>query len=266
MNRSEGNPGQGSRAGEDARNQLIQREMRFVLQQDVRRFTKQLLAHLLDEGCNLHPDLARIMFYEHFGRRLTSNISADTRTRFFEKPADSDTNCNHSHFHASVKYFFSHLADAETQITATVLDVIEALTLEWLRIAKKCLSNKSPGAPYLQDLIEQIGRVNPDGHLAQPGLDTIHRRLKIAIVTSLMRHVRNPELLREEYGSVPQILRGIDQDPALWPTLMATFEKQVPYAQHVSTQSFWRTLNNMDTELPDPDIPTKVKGYPQIKP
>ena len=79
MNRSEGNPGQGSRAGEDARNQLIQREMRFVLQQDVRRFTKQLLAHLLDEGCNLHQDLARIMFYEHFERRLASSLSEDTR-------------------------------------------------------------------------------------------------------------------------------------------------------------------------------------------
>ena len=250
MNRSEGNPGQGSRAGEAARNQLIQREMRFVLQQDVRRFTKQLLAHLLDEGCNLHQDLARIMFYKHFRCRLTSSISADTRTRFFETPPDSDTHCTHPRFHAAVKYFFAHLTDAEAQITVTVLDVIEALKLEWQRIAKKCLSNESSGNPYLQDLIEQIARVNPDGHLAQHGLDTIPRRLKIAVVTSLMRHVRNPDLLREKYGSVPQILQGIGRDPALLPALLAAFKEQVPYAQHVIAQSFWRTLNNMDTELP----------------
>ena len=135
-------------------------------------------------------------------------------------------------------------------MTATVLDAIESLKLDWQRIAKKCLLKENLGGSYLQNLIEQIACVNSDGNLAQHALDTIRRRLKIAVVTSLMRHVRNPELLREEYGSVPQILQGIDRDPALWPALMATFKKQVPYAQHVSTQSFWRTLNNMDTELP----------------
>jgi hypothetical protein len=31
---------------------------------------------------------------------------------------------------------------------------------------------------------------------------------------------------------------------------MATLKEQVPYAQHVISQSFWRTLNNLDTELP----------------
>jgi len=69
-----------------------------------------------------------------------------------------------------------------------------------------------------------------------------------------------------KYGSVPKILRGISRDPALMPALMATLKEQVPYAQHVISQSFWRTLNNMDTELPDPDIPTKVKGHLQIEP
>lgn len=259
MNRSKGNPGQSSRAGEAARNQLIQREMRFVLQQDVRRFTKQLLAHLLDEGCNHHPDLARIMFYERFEDQLASSLSEDTRPRFCEKTSDSDTDWRHPRFHKSVKYFLTHLSDAETQITATVLDVIEALTLEWQRIAKHCLSNKSLGGPYLPDLIEQIARVNPDGHLAQHGVDTIRRRLKIAVVTSLMRHVRNPELLREKYGSVAQILQGIGRDPDLWTALMATYKVQVPYAQHVSTQSFWRTLNNLDTELPSADPPEAEK-------
>ena len=153
MNRSKKNPGQGRLAGENARNQLIQREMRFVLQQDVRRFTQQLLAHLLDEGCNLHQDLARIMFYERFEQRLASGLSEDTRPRFHEKTPDSDTDWSHPRFYKSVKYFRNHLSDAETQITATVLDVIEALKLEWLRIAKKCLSNNSPGDPYLPVLI-----------------------------------------------------------------------------------------------------------------
>jgi hypothetical protein len=199
------------------------------------------------------------MFYERFEDRLASSLSEDTRPRFCEKTSDSDTGWSHPRYHAAVKYFFTHLTDAEAQITVTVLDVIEALKLEWQRIAKKCLSNKSSGDLYLQDLIEQIARVNPDGHLAQHGLDTIHRRLKIAVVTSLMRHVRNPDLLREKYGSVPQILQGINRNSVLLPALMATFKAQVPYAQHVIAQSFWRTLNNLDTELPSTDPPVAEK-------
>lgn len=253
MKRSLKNPGQGGRVGEETRKQLIRREMRFVLQQDVRRFTEQLLARLLDEGCNLHPDLARKMFYERFEHLLASSRPADIRTRFFEDTPDSAPDDTHPRYHAAVKYFLTQLPDAETQITATVLDVIETLKLDWQRIEKKCLSNANPGSVNLQNLIEQISRVNPDGKLAQHGLDKIRRRLKIAVVASLMRHVRKPDLLRGKYGSVPKILRGISRDPALMPALMATLKEQVPYAQHVISQSFWRTLNNMDTELPDMD-------------
>ena len=266
MKRSLENPGQDSRVAEATRKQLIKREMRFVLQRDVHQFTKLLLARLLDEGCNLHQDVARMMFYERFERRLSAGRPEDTRYRFCEKTPDSDTNCNHLRYHAAVKYSLAHLSDAETQITATVLDVIETLKLDWQRIAQTCLSDENLASPYLQDLIEQITHVNSGGKLAQHGLDQIRRRLKIAVVTSLMRHARKPDLLRKKYGSVPLILQGISRDPALLSAVMAALKEQVPYARHVIAQSFWRTMNNMDTELPDRDIPTKVKGHPQIEP
>jgi hypothetical protein len=191
---------------------------------------------------------------------------ADTRPRFFEDTPNSAPDCTHPRYHAAVKYFLTHLSDAETRIIATVLDVIETLKLDWQQIAQTCLSDENQESPYLQDLIEQISRVNPEGKLARHGLERIRRRLKIAVVASLMRHVRKPDLLRGTYGSVPKILQGISRDPALMPALMATLKEQVPYAQHVISQSFWRTLNNLDTELPDPDIPAKAKEYPQIKP
>jgi hypothetical protein len=156
----------------------------------------------------------------------------------------------HRRYHAAVKYFLAQLSDAETQITAAVLNVIEALKLDWQQTAKKCLSNANPEDPYLQDLVRKISRANSDGNLAQHGLDKIRCRLRIAVITSLMRHVRRPDLLREKFGSVPQILRGLNQNPTLFSALMAKFKKQIPYAEHVAAQSFWRTLNNMDTELP----------------
>lgn len=239
-----------NRAGEAARKQLIRREMRFVLHQDVHRFTQQLLARLLDEGCNLNPALARVKFYEGFVRRLAIGLPADTRSRFCEKTPDAVVDDTHRRYHAAVKYCLAHLSDAETQITATVLDVIETLKLDWQQTAKKWLSNPNPGDPCLQNLVEEISRANFGGNLGQHGLDKIHRRLRIAVITSLMRHVRRPDLLREKFGSIPQLLYGLNQDPALFPALMAIFKEQIPYAEHVIAQSFWRTLNNMDTDLP----------------
>ena len=258
MQRFPKNQGSKNRAAEAARKQLIRREMRFVLHQDGRRFTQQLLARLLDEGCNLNPALARIKFYEGFVRRLAADLPADTRSRFCEKTPDVVVDDTHRRYHAAVKYFLAHLSDAETQITATILNVIEALKLDWQQTAKKCLSNANPEDPYLQNLVEEISRANSDGNLTQHGLDKIRRRLRIAVVTSLIRHVRRPDLLREKFGSVPQILRGLSQNPTLFPALMATFKKQIPYAEHVIAQSFWRTLNNMDTEIPDPDSGSKI--------
>ena len=82
MQRFVRNIGPGCRTAEAVRKQLIRREMRFVLQQDVRRFTRQLLARLLDEGCNLNPALARLRFYEGFVRRLAADLPADGRSRF----------------------------------------------------------------------------------------------------------------------------------------------------------------------------------------
>jgi hypothetical protein len=265
MQRFPKNQGSKNRAAEAARKQLIRREMRFVLHQDVRRFTQQLLARLLDEGCNLNPALARMMFYEGFVRRLAIDPPADTRSRFCEKTPDAVVDDTHRRFHAAVKYFLAHLSDAETQITATVLDVIETLKLDWQQTAKKYLSNTNPGDPYLQNLVEEISRANSYGNLAQHGLDKIHRRLRIAVITSLMRHVRRPDLLREKFGNVPRILRGFSQNPTFFPALMATFKKQIPYAEHVIAQSFWRTLNNMDTEIFDPDSGSKLQGSSRIE-
>ncbi len=247
------NQGRGSRASEAVRKQLISREMRFVLHQDVRRFTQQLLARLFDEGCNLNPALARMRFYKDFVRRLSADLPADVRSRFYEKTPDAIVDASHRRYHAAVRYFLAHLSDAETQITATVLNVIEALKMDWQQTAKKCLSSANPEDSYLHDLVEEISRANVEGNLAQHGLDRIRCRTRIAVITSLMRHVRKPDLLREKFGSVPQILRGVSLNPTLFSVLMAKFKKQIPYAEHIIAQSFWRTLNNMDTETPNPD-------------
>ena len=242
--------GRNRRAGESARRQMIKRDMRFVLQQDERRFTRQLLARLLDEGCNLNPDVARIMFYEHFEVRLMSDMPPGLRVRLTETISQAASDFSQPRFHKTVKFFVSHLTDADEKISAAVLDVIGSLKLEWQQTAEKCLFGEKPMGSQLMSLIDQFKRCHPEGNLANHGMVVINRRLRIAITASLLRHVRKPDLLREKYGCVTRIIQGLNQDPKRFQELMSFFKEHVPYARLVITQSFWRTLNTMDSELP----------------
>lgn len=251
MRRSSRKPVTGACKSEAARRMLIRREMRFVLQQDDGRFAKQLLARLLDEGCNLHPYLARKMFYAKFEHWLGNILPAERQTRFYEKVSGANPDLNHSRFHLAVKYSIKHLSEVETRLTAAVLDIIATLKEEWRQMAEKCLPLANAENTDLHNLIARIHQLNSNGYLARHGFDTICRRLRIALVTSLMRHARQPDLLREEYGSVPQLLKAINREPELFGNLIGTFKKQIPYAQHIIAQTFWRTLNNMDAEIPD---------------
>ena len=236
------------RDGSAARKQLIMRSMRFVLQRDVRWFRAQLLSRLLEEGCNLNSYLAQNMFYEYFERRVASHLPQEHRDIYFEKQL-RETGFSHHRFHKAVKYFAHHLADAETKITAAVLDVLDALKQEWQHTAEKCLTDVKPDTAHLQDLISRISHCNPDGLLASHGLDTIRRRLKIAIITSLLRHDRRPDSLKEKYGGIRGIIRDLDRNPDLFTEIIAVIEKRIPYNRQIVTRSFWRTLNNMDFEI-----------------
>jgi hypothetical protein len=222
--------------------------MRFVLQRDVRRFQTQLLARLLEDGCNLNPNLARKMFYEHFECLLASELPQKNRIGRFERLTPKAPDLSHDQFHKTVRYFIHHLPDAEKKITAAVLDVIDVLKQEWQQTAEDCLPGAGPWTDNLQNLIYQISQENPNGHLARHGIDTIGRRLKIAMLTSLLRHVREPDYLRAKYGTISQILRNLGRDPELFSDIMSSIERQVPYTRPVITRTFWRALTNMDAE------------------
>ena len=250
MRKSSGKRDQISPAGSATRKELIRREMRFVLQKNIRRFTKQLQARLLDEGCNMHPILARVIFYEHFERRIASDLPEESRSRFAEDQSQTTSEFSHPRHEKAVKYAVGHLQEAEAKITAAVLDVIEMLKFQWRQTASRCTMGPTLENNELDNLITRLSKLNPEGYLDRHGRRTIHRRLRIAIVTSLLRHVRQPDLVREQFGRLSQILRKMGQNPTLFPELMTMFQEQVPYAWLVISQTFWRTLTNMDYESP----------------
>ncbi len=250
MTESSGKRNQIKPAGQATRKELIRREMRFVLQQDIRRFTKQLQARLLDEGCNLHPILARSLFYEHFERRIALDLPEELRSRFGENQLKTISEFTHPRHEKAVKYAVGHLQDPEAKIAAAILDIIELLKFNWRQTASLCTIGSISGNDELDNLITQLSKLNPEGYLVRHGRRTVHRRLKIAIVTSLLRHVRQPDLVREKFGRLSQILREMAHNPTLFPELITMFKELVPYAWLVIAQTFWRTLTNMDYESP----------------
>ena len=169
---------------------------------------------------------------------------------FGENQSPTTSEFTHTRYQKAVKYALSHLSDAEAKITAAILDVLEVLKLKWRQTASQCIVDSTQGHHALENLITQISDLNPAGYLARHGRSTIDRRLRIAIVTSLLRHVRQPELLRKKFGRPSQILRKMGRNPALFSELMTIFQAQAPYARIVIPQTFWRTLTNMDYESP----------------
>jgi hypothetical protein len=237
-------------AGHSARKELIKREMRFVLHQDVRRFTRQLQARLLDEGCNLHPVLARVSFYEQFERRMAAELPVEHQSRFTRDQSQISAEFNHPRHIKAVQYAMSHLRDAEAKVAAAVLDVIDLLKSKWQQTAHRCTTGSFLENRDLENLITRLSELNPEGYLVRHGSRTIRRRLRIAMVTSLLRHMRHPEFARQKYGRLSQLIRKMSQNPALFPELMIMFQEQVPYSWLVIPQTFWRTLTSMDYESP----------------
>jgi hypothetical protein len=86
------------------------------------------------------------------------------------------------------------------------------------------------------------------GGLAGLPFDVVIRRLRLALTVSLLRHVKDPEGFRSEFGLIPQVLKAIPGDPVVFSRVMSFLLGQVPYFSHVASQVFWRTLNNLDAE------------------
>lgn len=129
-----------------------------------------------------------------------------------------------------------------------VMDAVTAALETW-RLDEAALTNKPETFEMVvRKMVARISAGNPAGRLAGLPFNVVIRRLRMALTASLLRHVRDLKGFQFEFGSIPQALKAIQEDPTVFCQLMSFLRGQVPYFGHVASQVFWRTLSNLDAE------------------
>jgi hypothetical protein len=239
-------PGPGSTNG--AREALLREETLFLLQGHGACFSRQLRARLLEEGCNLPLAVARPLFYRHIVLRLSAALEASGQAAYTRRFPENGDRLIHPQFHRIIRFLHARLPNAEECMARAVLDAAAAVLAFW-RLDETMFTQKPEiFETFARQMAARIVDGSHAGGLAGLPFDVVIRRLRLALTVSLLRHVKDPEGFRSEFGLIPQVLKAIPGDPVVFSRVMSFLLGQVPYFSHVASQVFWRTLNNLDAE------------------
>jgi hypothetical protein len=232
----------------DPRQSLILEETRFLLQGNDSRFSRQLQARLLEEGCNLPSALARPLFCRHLVSSLKAELVGSAQASFDRRFPESHERLIHPHFHDAIRFFHSRLPDANTKMTKASIDAVAAVMATWYLDEAALTESPACFEVTVRQAVDRIIDSSSTGpRLAQLSLDVVVHRLRLALTASLLRHVRSPEGFRTTFGSIPRVFKEMQENPAVFCRVMSFLQDQLPYFGHLSTQVFWRTLNHLDT-------------------
>jgi|GEM_PF-7102566 len=214
----------------DERRQLIHDEMQFLLEKNPTRFTRQLRARLLEEGCNLPIVLARPIFYQHM-----------------QTPLDADIR-DHPSFYGAVYRFWRRVATPEPELIQAEFAAIDAICAAW-RIDKSILTRQmTVFDDFLRRAIARMRHADPDGRIGRLPAQTIAKRVMMALITALLTHTRRPDAFNDAYGNLPKALNRIHHDPAQFCRAMNLLWDQTAYSPHMAAQSFWRVIDNLNIQ------------------
>ena len=249
---------------------LIRDEMMFLLERNKRRFAKQLLAHLLDEGCNLPIIIAKPRFYELMIAGLLAKATPSAQKKFTEKFGKINF-ALHEEFFDAMLFFKSHLNSAEKHMAVEVTKSIDTIKAEWQLDDLLFQEELDHFETRLQAIIDQIcpgvQDLSCEGvqDLSCEGVQTsvceemqdlsctiplerVRRRLYIALTTSLLRHLRERKSFQEEFGSIPEVLNAMQKDHTIFCRFMAFCKARTPYFNYIASRTFWRTLETLRLE------------------
>ena len=239
-------PGPGPTKG--AREALLREETLFLLQGHDARFSRQLRARLLEEGCNLPLAVAKPFFYRHIVLKLSASLDASGQASFTRMFPENDERLIHPQFHRIIRFLHARLPNAEERMALAALDAVAAVLAFW-HLDENILTQKPEiFETFARQMAARIMDGSHAGRLAGLPFDVVIRRLRLALTVSLLRHVKDSENFRSEFGLVSQVLKAIPGNPAVFSRVMSFLQGQVPYFSHVASQIFWRTLNNLDAE------------------
>ena len=232
----------------DEGKQLISEMMQFLLQRQASRFSKQLMAQLLEEGCNYPVVLATPRFYELMVLGLAGRLNAGARKKFDKCVTLHLSKLNHKQFNETIKFFMSHLKNFEKQMALEVIHSIEQIIDEWKLKTAFFTAGLDDFNAHLQAVVRKFEKASASGRLATISTNQIRRRLYIALTTSLFRFTRDTQKFQLEFGSIPEVLKAMQNDHHVFCRTMAFFSTQTPYFSHTASQTFWRTLRLLNTD------------------
>ena len=231
-----------------AREALI-REMRvFLLENNDARFSKQLLAFLLEEGCNLPLALAKPLFYRHVVSTLSAALEASGQAAVARRFSGDGEGLTHPQFHWILDFIHTCLPDADTRMAAAAIDTVGTVLEAW-RLEKSVFTeNTETFERVVRQVVARIVNGNRNGRLADWPVEVILRRLRLALTASLLRHARDPDRFRSTFGPIHRLWKTMPADPMVFCRVMSFLQGQIPYFRHIASQVFWRTLNHLDAD------------------
>ncbi len=245
----------------DERKQLISEMMQFLLQRKESRFSKQLMAQLLDEGCNYPIALAKPRFYELMVLGLAEQLNTDAKKGFDQCISHDFSNLNHIQFSETLNYFVSHLKNFEKQMALEIINSIEQIIDEWKLDTTFFTRGQDDFDTKLQAVVRKFARASASCRLSTISINQIRRRVYIALTASLYRFTADQQKFQLAFGSIPEVLKAMQEDHDVFCRVMAFFRSQTPYFSHTASQTFWRILQSLNTDYsPKRQSPEKKNG------
>lgn len=246
----------------DQRKQLINEMMQFLLQRQASRFSKQLEAQLLDEGCNYPIALAKPRFYELMFIGLAKQLDPPAKKKFDKRISHDLSNLNHIQFSETMNCFGSHLKNFETQAAIEVVNSLEQIIGEWKLDPTFFSGGPDKFNAHVQAVVGKFAKASASSRLPGISINRVRRRLYIALTASLYRFTQDQQTFQLEFGSIPVVLKAMQEDHTVFCRLMAFFSTQTPYFSHAAASTFWRTLQSLNTDCRPQGPPAKNNNGP----
>jgi anti-sigma factor ChrR (cupin superfamily) len=222
----------------------------LLLETNEARFSKHLLARLLGEGCNLPLIIAKPRFYALMTMAFEKHLPPAKSVNVQEIPHDFQ----HPQFVEIMTMCYTHIPQAKQIAAPEVLNSIDLLKEEWQQEAQELQEEDARYEQRLKSILvqlypQEINTENGIEHAVQGWLPQARRRIVIAMTTSLLRHVRDRQLLQESFGSLSHAIAAMQQNHAEFARFLRLCQERIPYYEYVAAQIFWRTLETLRLEF-----------------
>lgn len=236
---------------EHPQDSVLRNTTMLLLETDEARFSRHLLARLLDEGCNLPLIIAKPRFYALTITALAKHLPSEKSAHIQQIRHDF----KHSRFVEFMTMCYTHIPQAKQTMALEVLNSLDQLKAEWQQEAQGL--REEDEARYeqrLKSILMQLYPQEPNsphnvGQAVLDWLPQVRRRLVIAMTTSLLRYVRDRQQFQQSFGPLPQAIVVMQRNQAEFARFLGLYQERIPYYDHVAAQVFWRTLETLRLEF-----------------